>query len=381
MNHDTTLPSSETLVAQPASRAKNPLGIRRLHHVELWVGNAKQAAFYYRKAFGFSQVAYRGLETGARDAASYVLEQGKARLVLSSPLNGDHPIQHHVVAHGDAVYDIAFEVDDVDRAFEEAVAAGARAALPPHDLEDSNGSTRRAVIHAYGDTVHSFIASRDYHGPHLPGYVVTSATESGCGLVRIDHIVGNVSQGKMDEWAEWYANVFGFHRYLSFDDEDISTEYSALMSVVMSDDRHVLKFPLNEPAPGRRKSQIDEYLDFHQGPGVQHLALQTGDIVETVRTMRDNGIEFLSVPDSYYDELTSRVGKIDEGIESLRQLGILVDRDEEGYLLQIFTKPVLDRPTLFYEIIQRKGSRGFGAGNFKALFEAIESEQARRGNL
>lgn len=372
--------AQETATPERGS-VSNPLGIKRLHHVELWVGNAKQAAFYYRKAFGFSMTAYRGLETGSRELASYVVEQGKARLVVSSPLSSEHPVHRHLAAHGDGVYDIAFEVDDVDHAFAQAVRRGARPALEPHDLEDEHGRARRAVIHTYGDTVHSLISHLDYVGPFLPGCVARSVPETGWGLVRIDHVVANVETGKMNEWANWYSKVFGFHRYISFDDDDISTDYSALMSVVMSDDRQVLKFPLNESAPGRRKSQIDEYLDFYNGPGVQHLALQTGDIVETVTRMRDAGVELLTVPASYYDELSARVGHIDEAVESLRKLGILVDRDEDGYLLQIFTKPVVDRPTLFYEIIQRKGSRGFGVGNFKALFEAIESEQDKRGNL
>lgn len=369
------------------SEPSNPLGIKRLHHVEFWVGNAKQAAFYYGHAFGFSQEAYRGLETGSRELTSFVLSQGKARFVVTSALSPAHPMNDHVQLHGDGVRDIALEVHDTDRAFEAAIARGAKAVLKPHDLADEYGVVRRAAVHTYGDTVHSLLSYRDYDGPFLPGFraearPAASVNSAGnAGIVRVDHIVGNVEAGQMDVWADWYSNVLGFDRYISFDDEDISTEYSALMSIVMSDERQVIKFPINEPAVGRRKSQIQEYLDYYNGPGVQHIALQTGDIVTTVRLLRDRGIDFLTVPDSYYEELPSRVGEIDEGVDSLRQLGILVDRDEEGYLLQIFTQPVVDRPTLFFEIIQRKGSRGFGVGNFKALFEAIEDEQAKRGNL
>ncbi|MEM7050727.1 MAG: 4-hydroxyphenylpyruvate dioxygenase [Acidobacteriota bacterium] len=376
-----------TVVAEPRTSAqekkalRNPLGLKRLHHVEMWVGNAKQSSFYYRDAFGFSQSAYRGLETGSREVTSYVLEQKKARLILTTPMSAEHPINEHLVKHGDGVKDIAFEVEDADQAFAEALARGAKAAAEPHDLTDEHGTLRRAVIHTYGDTVHSLISNKGYDGPFMPGFVSKPVAGESVGLVLMDHMVGNVELGKMNEWADWYSNVLGFERYITFDDEDISTEYSALMSIVMSDDRQVIKFPINEPAEGRKKSQIDEYLDYYNGPGVQHIAMLTGDILTTVEKMRANGIEFLTVPDTYYDELPSRVGDIDEAVEAIRQLGILVDRDEDGYLLQIFTKPVVDRPTLFFEIIQRKGSRGFGKGNFKALFEAIELEQARRGNL
>ncbi len=361
--------------------ADNPLRLKSIHHVEFWVGNAKQAAYFYRQAFGFSQVAYAGLETGQRDVASYLVQQGKARLVLSTPLGPDGPIADHIRRHGDGVRDIAFHVEDADAAFGEAVARGATPILAPYDRRDAHGTTRHAAIATYGDTIHSFISLRDYSGPFLPGFVETRVPGPDAGLLRIDHMVGNVELGKMNDWAEWYSRVLGFSRYISFDDKDISTDYSALMSIVMSDDSHAIKFPINEPATGRRKSQIEEYLDYYRGPGVQHLALLTNDIIATVTRLRAGGVEFLSVPDSYYDTLEGRVGRIDEALDTIRSLRILVDRDEEGYLLQLFTKPVEDRPTLFFEIIQRKGSRGFGKGNFKALFEAIEREQALRGNL
>jgi len=359
----------------------NPLHLKRIHHVELWVGNAKQAAYYYRNAFGFSQFAYEGLETGQRERTSYALRQNKINLILTTPMNADNPINEHLARHGDGVHDIAFEVENADRAFEEAIRRGATAAAEPHDMTDDHGTMRRAVIRTYGDTVHSLISKGDYSGPFLPGFAAAEVPGESAGLLRIDHIVGNVELGKMNEWADWYSKVLGFKRYISFDDKDISTEFSALMSVVMSDDSFAIKFPINEPAEGRKKSQIEEYLDFYGGPGAQHVAMLTTDIIETVRRLKSAGVDFLLVPDSYYDELPSRVGEIDEAVDVLRGLGVLVDRDDEGYLLQLFTKPVEDRPTLFYEIIQRKGSRGFGKGNFKALFESIEREQARRGNL
>jgi 4-hydroxyphenylpyruvate dioxygenase len=360
---------------------ENPLRLRQIHHVEFWVGNAKQAAFFYQHAFGFSGVAYAGLETGRRNAASYVLQQGKARFVLTTPLTSDGPMAEHVRLHGDGVRDIAFQVDDADAAFEAAVSRGAQPAIEPYDEADQHGSVRRAAVHTYGDTIHSFVSVDDYRGPFLPGFEAREVPGRDAGILRVDHIVGNVELGKMDYWADWYSRVLGFKRYISFDDKDISTEYSALMSIVMSDDSYSIKFPINEPAGGRRKSQIEEYLEYYRGPGVQHIALLTADITTTVTTLRDQGVEFLRVPESYYDLLPSRVGQIDETIESIRKLGILVDRDEDGYLLQLFTRGVEDRPTLFFEIIQRKGSRGFGKGNFKALFEAIEREQALRGNL
>jgi 4-hydroxyphenylpyruvate dioxygenase len=364
-----------------AESGGNPLKLKRIHHVEFWVGNAKQAAFYYRKAFGFSQVAYSGLETGNRQFASYVLGQGKVRFVLSTPFDPDHIASDHIKRHGDGVRDIALLVEDADFAFAEAVRRGAQPVAEPYDLTDANGTVRRAAIKTYGDTIHSFISDQNYEGTFLPGFVPAAVAGEPAGIAAVDHMVGNVELGAMTQWCEWYTKVMGFSRYITFDDKDINTEYSALMSIVMSDDNKVVKFPINEPAEGKRKSQIQEYLEAYYGAGVQHLALLCGNVIETVTKLRDNGVEFLSVPDSYYDELPSRVGTIDEPMDQLKELGILVDRDEEGYLLQIFTKPVQDRPTVFFEIIQRKGARGFGKGNFKALFESIEREQARRGNL
>lgn len=359
----------------------NPLKLRNIHHIEFWVGNARQAAFFYRKAFGFSQLAYAGLETGRRDATSYLLGQGKVRFVLTAALQADHPINEHVRLHGDAVRDIAFKVDDADQAFDETVRRGAEVAQEPHDLEDDFGKVRRASIRTYGDTVHSFISDQGYRGPFLPGFTKAPISGRGAGILRVDHVVGNVELGKMEQWAEWYHRILGFKRFVSFDDKDISTEYSALMSIVMSDDSDSIKFPINEPAEGKKKSQIEEYLDYNNGPGVQHIALQTSDIIKTVGTLKSNDVEFLEVPQSYFDQVPLRVGEIEEPMERIRALGILVDRDENGYLLQLFSRPVEDRPTLFFEIIQRRGSRGFGKGNFKALFEAIEREQSLRGNL
>jgi 4-hydroxyphenylpyruvate dioxygenase len=360
---------------------ENPLHIKRIHHVEFWVGNARQAAFYYRNAFGFSQAAYRGQETGSRDIASYLLTQGKANVVVSTPLTASHPAAEHIRRHGDGVRDIALEVGDADLAFEQAMSRGAEAAEAPHDLKDEFGTVRRAAIRTYGDTIHSLISYRGYNGPFLPGYAEQRIAGDDAGILRIDHMVGNVELGQMNRWAEFYSKIFGFHRFISFDDKDISTEYSALMSIVMSDDSYSVKFPINEPAPGRRRSQIDEYLEAYGGAGVQHIALQVKDVIATVDKLQRNGIQFLRVPDSYYDILRERIGELEEPLEEIKRLGILVDKDQDGYLLQIFTRPVEDRPTVFYEIIQRKGSRGFGKGNFKALFEAIELEQARRGNL
>jgi len=360
---------------------ENPLKLKRIHHVEFWVGNARQAAYYYRKGFGFSQVGYSGLETGQREQTSYALTQGKANIVLTTPMNANHPAAEHIKKHGDGVHDIALEVEDADKAFAEAVRRGAKPAVEPHDASDSHGSIRRAGVHTYGDTIHSLISYKDYKGPFLPGFTTASIPGDDCGILRIDHIVGNVELGKMQHWADYYTNVFGFHRYITFDDKDISTEYSALMSIVMSDDSHSVKFPINEPAPARKKSQIEEYIDAYKGAGVQHIALQTKDVIHTVGKLQQNGLDFLRVPNTYYEELPTRVGSIDESIPALQNLGVLVDRDQEGYLLQIFSKPVEDRPTVFFEIIQRKGSRGFGKGNFKALFTAIEHEQALRGNL
>jgi 4-hydroxyphenylpyruvate dioxygenase len=359
----------------------NPIGLKRIHHVEFWVGNAKQSAFFYRNAFGFEGIAYSGLETGTRDRASHVIRQEEAVFVLTSPLSDGGEIDDHLSRHGDGVRDIAFHVEDADRAYGAAIERGAASVAEPYDLEDDHGRVRRAAIRTYGDTIHSLISYHGYRGPFLPGFESRPEKGRPCGIQRVDHIVGNVELGKMSEWANWYADILGFERYISFDDKDISTEYSALMSIVMSDNSYSIKFPINEPAEGKRKSQIEEYLDYYGGPGVQHLALLTDDIVETVTLLRSYGVEFLAVPATYYDALKGRVGEIDEAIDTIRDLGILVDRDEEGYLLQLFTMPVEDRPTLFFEIIQRKGSRGFGKGNFRALFESIEREQAVRGNL
>src|SRR6266542_2419727 len=312
---------TDVSVRQPRT-GENPLKLKRINHVEFWSGNAKQAAFFDRKVFGFSQLAYSGLETGNRDTASYVLAQGKVRFVVTSPLLPDHPAAEHIRKHGDGVIDIALLVEDADFAFAEAVRRGARAAVEPHDVRDDFGSVRRAAIHAYGDTIHSFISVKDYRGPFLPGFQPAEVEGDGAGLVVVDHIVGNVELGKMNEWADFYHRVMGFSRYITFDDKDISTEYSALMSIVMSDDNRVVKFPINEPAPGRKKSQIDEYLEWYAGPGVQHVALLCGDIVETVSRLKANGVEFLTIPDSYYDELPSRVGDIEESMETIRALNV-----------------------------------------------------------
>ena len=361
--------------------SKDPVPLKAVHHVEFWVGNAKQAAYYYRKAFGFNQIAYSGLETNDREKASYVLEQGRIRMVFSTPLNGNNELAEHIRKHGDGVKDIAFHVDDAKSCYEACVARGAKSAYEPETISDDNGSITRAAIYTYGETIHSFISHDDYKGPFLPGFIEKKVEGEDVGLKYIDHIVGNVELGKMEHWVNFYADVMGFSQIQEFSDEDIATEYSALMSKVMESDNGRIKFPINEPAEGKKKSQIDEYLDFYDGPGVQHVALLTSDIIKTIKKLKENGIEFLEVPDTYYEDLTKRVGAIDEDIEVLRKLKILVDRDDEGYLLQLFTKPVEDRPTVFYEVIQRKGSKGFGIGNFKALFEAIERHQAERGNL
>ena len=353
-------------------------------YVEFYVGNTKQAAYFYRAAFGMRLVAYRGPETGVRDRASYVVQQNKIRFVLTTPLTPDHPITQHIVKHGDGVHDIALWVNDAESAYRETTKRGAKSVRPPEVLRDEHGEVRVSAISTYGETIHSFVERSHYNGPFLPGYV--SAPEHDpvsrpVGLLHIDHMVGNVGWGEMNAWVEFYANVMGFSLYQHFDDKDISTEYSALMSKVMANGNGRVKFPINEPAEGRRKSQIEEYLEYYHGPGVQHIAMATNDIIHTVSQLRDQGVEFLRVPTTYYEELAGRVGRIDEPVDRLAELGVLVDRDDEGYMLQIFTKPVEDRPTLFYEIIQRKGSRSFGKGNFKALFEAIEREQELRGNL
>jgi 4-hydroxyphenylpyruvate dioxygenase len=351
-------------------------------HIEFYVGNAKQAAFWYEHALGFRPTAYAGPETGVRNQASYVLEQGAVRIVLTSPLRESDAVSAHLARHGDGVKDIALLVPDATEAYRQAVQRGARGVAEPHTVEDDHGAVVRATIAAYGDTVHTFVDRHDYGGPYLPGYQrVDSPVRGDAGLIAIDHVVANVELGRMDDWVAFYERVFGMTEMIHFSDKDIGTEYSALMSKVMSNGNGYVKFPINEPAEGRRKSQIEEYLEFYQGPGVQHIALATDDILATVSSMQAQGVEFLTVPHTYYTELAARIGRIDEPIEELERLGILVDRDDEGYMLQIFTRPVEDRPTLFYEIIQRKGSRSFGKGNFKALFEAIEREQALRGNL
>lgn len=359
------------------------LPINGTDYVEFYVGNAKQAAYYYQTAFGFQPLAYSGLETGNRQTASYVLQQGKVRLVFTTPLNSKHPINQHITKHGDGVKVIALWVDDATKAFEETVKRGAKPYLQPTKYEDKNGYVIQSGIHTYGDTVHIFTERKNYKGSFLPGYQPWNPEykTSPIGFKYIDHMVGNVNWGEMNIWAKFYEEVMGFYNLLTFDDKDISTEYSALMSKVMSNGNGYIKFPINEPAKGKKKSQIEEYIEFYEGQGVQHIALATDNIIETVKEMRKRGVEFLDTPDSYYETLLDRVGKIDEDINILKELKILVDRDDEGYLLQIFTKPVEDRPTLFYEIIQRKGAKSFGKGNFKALFESIEKEQAKRGNL
>jgi 4-hydroxyphenylpyruvate dioxygenase len=372
---------TDTMAVAPTATDTFP--INGTDFVEFYVGNAKQASHYYRSAFGYELLAYRGPETGTRDRASYLLQQNKVRLVLTSPLTPDGPIAEHVSRHGDGVRDIALWVDDAREAYAVAVERGARPAAEPTVLRDEAGEVVLAAIHTYGDTVHSLVERRNYRGLFLPGFqpVESRYIAAPVGLVHVDHCVGNVELGRMNTWVKFYEDVMGFRNLISFDDKDISTEYSSLMSKVVANGNERIKFPINEPAQGRKKSQIDEYLEFYRGPGVQHLAIATDDIIATVTALRDRGVEFLRVPTTYYADLQARVGKIDEPVDTLAELGILVDRDPDGYLLQIFTKPVQDRPTLFYEIIQRKGARSFGKGNFKALFEAIEREQALRGNL
>jgi 4-hydroxyphenylpyruvate dioxygenase len=353
-----------------------------VHHVELYVGNALQAAYFYAHAFGFRHVAYRGLETGTRDQVSHVLVQGRIRLVLTGALHSDSPIAAHHRAHGDGVKDIALRVPSVDHAYHEATTRGAKALSEPREVSDEHGAVKVATIQTYGETVHTFVEMLDYDGPFLPGFApVQDGTEDSHMLLAIDHIVGNVELGAMERWVKYYEDVFGMTEMIHFSDEDISTEYSALMSKVVTDGKGLVKFPINEPAEGKRKSQIDEYLEFFEGAGAQHIAVATRDIVDTVTEMRRRGVEFLTIPPAYYEDVPKRVPEAADQLADLREQGILVDRDDEGYLLQIFTKPVGDRPTMFFEIIERHGARGFGEGNFKALFEAIEREQDRRGNL
>ena len=367
-----------------AQAAQDFLPLKGTDHVEFYVGNAKQSAYYYQAAFGYELVAYAGPETGLRDRASYVLQQGKIRLVLTTSLLPDSAISEHVRQHGDGVKVMALWVDDARQAFAETTKRGARVAFEPYTLEDEHGSVTLAGIFTYGESVHTFVERTNYSGPFMPGFVArSSAVPQGApvGLLHVDHCVGNVGWGEMNQWVKFYEDVMGFKLLLTFDDDDISTEYSALMSKVVSNGNGYVKFPINEPAEGKKKSQIEEYLDYYHSPGVQHIAIATNDIRATVTELRRRGVEFLSVPGTYYEDLLQRIGKIDEDLESLKALNLLVDRDEEGYLLQIFTKPVEDRPTVFYEIIQRKGAKSFGKGNFKALFESIEREQALRGNL
>ena len=368
---------------QTAKATDDFLPINGTDHVEFYVGNAKQAAFFYRTAFGFKLIAYCGPETGVRDRASYVLEQNKVRFVLTTPLQPDSSISEHIHLHGDGVKVLALWVDDAYVSYERTVLRGATSYAEPRTLTDEYGEVRTASIRTYGDTVHTFVERRNYSGPFMPGYVALDdgyVTED-VGLLYVDHCVGNVELGRMNEWVKFYEDAMGFKLLVTFDDKDISTEYTALMSKVVSNGSGFIKFPINEPAAGKRKSQIDEYLEFYRGAGVQHIAIATHDIMHTVSELRRRGVAFLQVPDTYYDDLLDRVGPIDENLDPLRKLNILVDRDDEGYLLQIFTKPVEDRPTLIFEIIQRKGAKSFGKGNFKALFEAIEREQDRRGNL
>ena len=357
-------------------------------YVEFYVGNAKQSAHFYKTAFGFQSLAYKGLETGSRDAVSYVLQQGKIRLVLTTPLNSDSPINDHLRKHGDGVKVVALWVEDARSAWEETTKRGARSFMEPTVEKDDHGEVIRSGIYTYGETVHVFVERKNYTGTFLPGFIdwKSDYNPAPLGLKYIDHMVGNVGWGEMNQWVKWYEDVMGFENFLSFDDSQIHTEYSALMSKVMSNGNGRIKFPINEPAEGKKKSQIEEYLDFYEGPGVQHIAVATDDIIQTVAGLRARGVEFLPPPpQAYYDEIPARLGKhmevMKEDIKALQALSILVDADEEGYLLQIFTKPVEDRPTLFFEIIQRMGAKGFGAGNFKALFESIEREQALRGTL
>ncbi|MEQ8476345.1 4-hydroxyphenylpyruvate dioxygenase [Fulvivirga sp.] len=359
------------------------LPLKGTDHIEFYVGNAKQSSLYYQNAFGYKLIAYAGPETGIRDRVSYVLVQDKIRLVLTSSLVPDSEINDHVRKHGDGVKVLALWVDDARSAFEETTKRGAEVAFEPKVIKDDNGEVVIAAIKTYGDTIHTFVERKNYKGAFLPGFQPksTELEVEPIGLKYVDHCVGNVGWGEMNKWVKFYEDVMGFKLLITFDDKDISTEYTALMSKVVSNGNGYIKFPINEPAEGKKKSQIEEYIDFYKGSGVQHIAIATDDIVHTVSELRKRGVDFLVVPDTYYDDLLDRVGEIDEDLEPLKKLNILVDRDDEGYLLQIFTKPVQDRPTLFYEIIQRKGAKSFGKGNFKALFEAIEREQELRGNL
>jgi 4-hydroxyphenylpyruvate dioxygenase len=372
-----------TLERPTTQTEKDFLPLNGTDHIEFYVGNAKQSAYYYQTVWGYELVAYAGPETGVRDRASYVLQQNKIRLVLTSSIVPEHEINTHQQKHGDGVKFLSLWVDDARSAFEETIKRGGKAVMEPTVFKDEFGEVVIAAIQTYGETVHKFVERKNYKGAFLPGYKAwkSNVPVKHVGLKYVDHCVGNVELGKMNEWVRFYEDVMGFKLLLTFDDEDISTEYSALMSKVVSNGNGYIKFPINEPADGKKKSQIEEYLDFYKGPGVQHIAVETDNIIATVSELRARGVEFLYVPEVYYDDVLDRVGAIEENLEDLKKLNILIDRDDEGYLLQLFTKPVQDRPTLFYEIIQRKGAKSFGKGNFKALFESIEREQELRGNL
>lgn len=370
-------------ISKPVSAKQDFLPLLGTDYVEFYVGNAKQAAHFYRSVFGFQPLAYAGPETGMKNKVSYVLRQNKITFVFTASLIPDSEVAEHVHRHGDGVKVLALGVQDAFDAHEQTTLRGGKSCLAPKVLSDNHGEIRISGIHTYGDVVHHFVERKNYRGNFMPGFVAwkPEGKFNEVGLLHVDHCVGNVGWNEMNPWVKFYEDVLGFTNILSFDDKDISTEYSALMSKVMSNGNGFVKFPINEPAEGKKKSQVEEYLDYYKSPGVQHVAIATSNIIDTVTKLRDNGLDFLMVPTTYYDDLESRVGKIDEDIKTLGKLGILVDRDNEGYLLQIFSKPVEDRPTLFYEIIQRKGARSFGKGNFKALFEALEREQALRGNL
>jgi 4-hydroxyphenylpyruvate dioxygenase len=373
--------STQPVVAPADQHAGDFMPLHGIDHVELYVGNALQSAYFYVHALGFREVAYAGLETGVRDRTSHVLGQGRIRIVLTGALTPDHEIGAHQARHGDGVKVIALSVPDVANAYREATTRGAKGVREPWEATDEQGTLRLATIETYGETLHTFVDRSDYKGAFMPGYRPREGSSGDVGLLAIDHIVGNVELGAMETWVKYYEDVFGMTEMLHFTDEAISTEYSALMSKVVTSGNGRVKFPINEPAEGKRKSQIDEYLEFYGGAGAQHIAVATRDIVRTVSELRARGIEFLTVPGAYYDEVPDRIGEIEESLDDLRRLGILVDRDDEGYMLQIFTKPIGDRPTMFFEVIERHGARGFGEGNFKALFEAIEREQELRGNL
>jgi 4-hydroxyphenylpyruvate dioxygenase len=373
----------DTLTKVKPTTNQDTFPINGTDYIEFYVGNAKQSAMYYQSAFGYQLVAYSGPETGNKKLVSYVLQQGKIRIVLTSSVLANHPVNKHVQKHGDGVKVLALWVDDAADAYQKAIDRGAESAMKPNTIKDENGEVILAAIKTYGETWHMLVERKNYTGTFLPGYIPIENTRKfeQVGLKYVDHCVGNVELGQMNHWVKFYQDVLGFKLLMTFDDKDISTKYTALMSKVVSNGNGYIKFPINEPANGIKKSQIEEFIEFYKGSGVQHIAVATDNIIETVSKLRANGVDFLRVPDTYYDEVVDRIGHIDEKLEDLKKLNILVDRDEEGYLLQIFTKPVQDRPTLFYEIIQRKGAKSFGKGNFKALFEAIEREQEIRGNL